>query len=112
MRFWLNQTLWTIIFVQPNSSKLIDRMGHRTLATTDPSRSVVYISFTLHGELLRNVIFHELAHCVMVSYGLLGYIHKMTKKEYWVPMEELICNIIAEHNDEINYIYKRITGQS
>lgn len=98
MIFTMNGRTWSVIFVDRFSEKLIDRTGRLTLATTDPSTNTVYISNTIHGELLTRVTKHELAHCVIVSYGLLNDIHRMTYPEYWVEAEEWACNLIADYS--------------
>ena len=109
MIFYMNGIRWAVRFVNPTSSRLIDRTNTLTLATTDPSTSCIYISKGISGELLKHVIRHELAHCVMLSYDLLTDIHKMVKKQYWVYAEEWMCNFIADHNEEITKLENDIS---
>lgn len=108
--FVMNNRYWRIIFVEPDSPYLVDRTGSSCLATTDPSTNHVYISSTMQHtpDMLRTVILHELGHVVMVSYDMLGHIRRMIRPEYWVEVEEWICNFVADYGYEIfqtaNYI--------
>lgn len=108
MIFSMNGRQWVVIFVDGFSDKLIDRTGTLTLATTDPSNNTVYISNTIHGELLERVTKHELAHCVMVSYGLINDIHRMVYPEYWIEAEEWACNLIADYSKYIWILTSKI----
>lgn len=47
------------------------------------------------------VFLHELGHCALYSFDLLDEIHRMTYPEYWIDMEEFICNIIADYGRKI-----------
>lgn len=87
---------WIIQPVNPSSLLLVDRTNHQTVATTDPYTHHVYISTSLGGDMLRHVLSHELGHCIMVSYGMLERLHQMTRPEYWVMMEEWVCNFLAD----------------
>lgn len=97
----MNGIRWTIILVDPSSPFLKDRTGKSTLACTDSSTKRIYMSNNLDKQLYLKVLLHELSHCVTISYHLLDRIHKYTKPEHWIDMEELICNIIAEYGVEI-----------
>lgn len=104
----MNNILWHVKEVDPNSPKLIDRTGTRTVATTDPINHIVNIAKTLKGDFYNTVLIHELGHCTLVSFDLLNYIHERVPKEYWVDIEELICNIIADYGLKIFSIAKKI----
>lgn len=99
--FVMNDRVWRVVYVPYDSPYLVDRSGNLTVATTDPATSCVYLSEDLEGEYLRRVFTHELGHASMVSYGLLPVIHSMTRPEYWIEMEEWICNFIADYGFEI-----------
>lgn len=101
-RFVMNGVVWLVKYVNPDDNVLIDRTGNRTVATTDPITKTVYLSNDLSGDFLDRVFIHEMGHCAMFSFGLLDDIHKMTRKEYWIDMEEFICNFIADYG---YYIY-------
>lgn len=95
--FWMNGRRWSIRYVHPDSYKLIDRTGTRTVATTDPRSGEVSISNNIHGNFRTKVLIHELAHCAMISYDLVDYVHAMVKEEYWIDAEEMICNFLADY---------------
>lgn len=100
-RFFLNGYLWKIVFVEPNDSMLVDRMGTLTVATTDPSTYTIYLSNRLHGDFLLTVFIHELGHCAIISFDLADDIHRAVKPEYWVEAEEWVCNFIADYGAKI-----------
>jgi len=100
-RFTMNGIVWNVYFVRYDSPYLVDRTGVRTLATTDPKYYSVYISNKLYGNKLKHVLIHELGHCVLVSYDLIRYIHRMVKPKYWIEAEERICNLIADYGESI-----------
>lgn len=97
----MNGYLWRIKFVSPNSPVLMDRTGKMTVATTDPTLQLIYLSRNLTGAFLMKVLIHELGHCALVSYGLLDDIHRMVKPEYWMEAEEWACNFIADYGAKI-----------
>ena len=99
--FFLNGMLWRIRFVNPNSDILIDRTLSKTVAVTDPDTMTIYLSNKLRGEFLTRVVLHELSHAMMYSYHYLDEIHRYCKKRYWIDMEELIANLIADRAHEI-----------
>lgn len=97
----MNGRYWRVIFVEPDNPFLIDRTGSSRIATTDPNTNCVYISTDLNGRSLETVLVHELGHCVMVSYGLISDIRRMVRPEYWVEIEEWICNFISDYGYEV-----------
>lgn len=97
----MNGILWRIKIVPSKSYTLIDRTGKRTVATTDPAHKNVYLSEKLQGDFLMTVFIHELGHCALYSFNLLEEIHRMTYPEYWVEMEEFICNFLADFGFQI-----------
>ena len=99
--FYMNGYLWHVKIVSPYSSKLVDRTGILRVATTDPVSMNVYLSKQLEGDLFNTVLIHELGHCAMVSFGLIDYIHSYVEPEYWIVVEEFICNFIADYGLQI-----------
>ena len=99
--FYMNGLHWRIRFVNPNSDILIDRTLSKTVAVTDPDTMTIYLSNKLRGEFLTRVVLHELSHAMMYSYHYLDEIHRYCKKRYWIEMEELIANLIADRAYEI-----------
>lgn len=111
-RFFLNGYLWHIRVVDPDSPYLIDRTNKKTLATTDPVSSTIYISnhILCQQQLFTKVLLHELGHCAMLSFDLIGDIHRMVKPEYWIEAEEWICNYIADYGTKIFTTFYIIVG--
>lgn len=97
----MNGDSWKVRFVSEQSPKLVDRTNRLKLATTDVSTNTIYLSDQLTGDFLMTVFLHELGHCALFSFGLLDEIHQMTYPEYWIDMEEFICNILADYGREI-----------
>lgn len=89
---------------------LVDRSGKATVATTDPSTLSIYISDELDDEFLTRVLIHELGHCTIFSFGLLGDIHRMVYPLYWEEAEEWVCNFIADYGMMIFSIAKDTLG--
>lgn len=106
MEFVMNHILWSVYYVEPYDPRLIDRTGVGKLATTDPSSCHIYLSIELVNDpiKLRQVLLHELGHCVMISYGLIGTLHKYVKRRYWFEAEEELCNFIANYSDMVQDI--------
>lgn len=99
--FFINGYLWKVAFVDPDDPMLVDRTGTRTVATTDPTTNFVYLSNDLVGDFLIRVLIHEIGHCALFSFDLLGDIHRMVKPEYWIEAEEWICNFIADYGMDV-----------
>lgn len=99
--FYMNGDFWRVRFVNPINRILVDRTGTLTVGVTNPVDRTVYLSNALRGNFLTRVTLHELAHAMMISYGYLEQIHLYCKKRYWIDMEELIANLIADRAYEI-----------
>lgn len=99
--FTMNGDLWRITEVDPDDYRLIDRTGTRTVATTNGQTFTICLSSSLTGLFKHHVLMHELGHVALISYNILNDIHRMVYPEYWIEMEELICNIIADYGYQI-----------
>lgn len=99
--FYMNGLHWNVRWTNPNDPILIDRTLTKTVAVTDPDTMTIYLSNKLRGEFLTRVVLHELSHAMMYSYHYLDEIHRYCKKRYWIEMEELIANLIADRAYEI-----------
>lgn len=97
----MNGFLWKVEITDQNDDKLVDRTGQLRVATTDPNKLTIFISHQLSGDFLMTVFIHELAHCALWSYGFLKEIRKMVYPEYWIDMEEFICNFLADFGIKI-----------
>lgn len=92
---------WHVRIVPPSSPFLIDRTGTLTVATTDAKAKCINVSSALHGEYLRRVLSHEITHTIMSIYGFNDRIRQLAKRNKYVDIEELICNIVADHGHDI-----------
>lgn len=99
--FYMNGDWWSVRWTDPTDPILVDRTGSLTVAVTDTDSMTIYLSNELRGSFLTTVVLHELSHAMMISYGYLEQIHRYCKKRYWVDMEELIANLIAQQAKEI-----------
>lgn len=99
--FYMNGLHWNVRWTKSTDPILVDRTGSLTVAVSDPDRMTIYLSNELRGSFLTTVVLHELSHAMMISYGYLEQIHRYCKKQYWVDMEELIANLIAQQAKEI-----------
>ena len=99
--FYMNGDLWHVKIVNPYSPKLVDRTDNLTVATTNPVSMTVYLSSELDGDFFNTVLVHELAHCAMISFHLIDYIHSHVAPEYWIDIEEFMCNFIADYGLKI-----------
>ena len=99
--FYMNGLRWRVRFTYPTDPVLVDRTGTLTIGVTDPQSMTIYLSNKLRGEFLTKVVLHELSHAMMYSYHYLDEIHRYCKKQYWIEMEELIANLIADRAYEI-----------
>ena len=99
--FYMNGLHWNVRWTKSTDLILVDRTGSLTVAVTDPDTMTIYLSNKLRGEFLTRVVLHELSHAMMYSYHYLDEIHRYCKKRYWIEMEELIANLIANQAKEI-----------
>lgn len=106
--FLMNGYRWHVVFVDPSSSRLVDRTGLKRVATTDPGTRCVYLSRVLNGDFLRTVLVHELGHVTMFSYGLLDILHTYVYPEYWIEAEEWVCNFLADYGEIIRKIAEQL----
>lgn len=108
--FYMNGYLWNVKIVSPYSPKLVDRTGKNKVATTDPNDLCVYLSDRLEGDFFNTVLIHELGHCAMISFDLINYIRSRVSPEYWIDMEEFMCNFIADYGLKIFQIAYELFG--
>lgn len=99
--FYMNGLHWNVRWTNPTDPILVDRTNVLTCAVTDPDTMTIYLSNKLCGGFLTRVVLHELSHAMMYSYHYLDEIHRYCKKRYWIDMEELIANLIADRAYEI-----------
>lgn len=95
--FRMGNDWWAVHIVPPTSPLLIDRTNRRTVATTDVAGRRINVSSSLHGGMLARVLVHESAHAAMASYGISDRLRRHVPPGDLVAVEELICNILADH---------------
>lgn len=95
--FILNGIQWRVETVNFDSPYLIDRTHQYKLATTDPNTQTIYLSTEIPENMADRVLIHEIGHCVIFSYGLFDYLHEIVKPEYWIDIEEWVCNFLADY---------------
>lgn len=95
--FILNGIEWRVETVASDSPYLIDRTRQYKLATTDPNTLTVYLSEKIPNCMTDRVLIHEIGHCVIFSYDMVDYLHEMAKPEYWIDIEEWVCNFLADY---------------
>ena len=95
--FILNGIEWRVETVAPDSPYLIDRTHQYKLATTDPNTLTIYLSHSIPESMADRVLIHEIGHCIIFSYNMLDYLHEVTKPEYWIDIEEWVCNFLADY---------------
>ena len=102
MTFVVNNILWRIEFVKPNSSLLLRSDGSRTVGVTDRRTHMVYISNSLSGSFLHKVLCHEIVHTAICSYDV----------DLTIEQEELVADLIATYGEEIidtaNRLFERL----
>ena len=91
---------WHVNLVPPSSPFLIDRTGRLTVATTDTVRRRINVSDAIHGAFLKRVLGHEITHIIMDIYGMNKRIKELAGN-HSIEIEEMICNIVADHGDDI-----------
>lgn len=106
--FIMNGIFWRVETVDPDSPYLIDRTNQFRLATTDPKTHRVYLSSYIPTDMIDRVLVHELGHCVIFSYDLFDSLHQMVKPEYWIDIEEWVCNFIADYGMMVFSIAKSV----
>lgn len=109
-RFIINNSIWRVVTVPTDSAYLWDRTGNLTVATTDPKEHCIFVSEAIYGDFLLRVLIHEMTHVVLWEYEIINKIHMYCLPEFRIPMEEEICNILADYGRMVYEISYRILG--
>lgn len=91
MNIRINNIKWNIVFVNPSNPNLITNNGIYTLGMTDNNIKTIFINNKLHGNLLYDVLCHELTHAYIFSYGI----------KYTIDEEERLCQFISRFGKSI-----------
>lgn len=87
----VNNIWWRILFVNPNSEKLMRSDSSYALAVTDSNDRCIYINDLVTGSKFDKVICHELCHVYSFSYSL----------DMPIQTEELIADFLATYGRDI-----------
>ncbi len=98
----INGVRWKIRLVSPSHPMLLTPWKTHALGVCDKTTRTIYIDNTLYPTRIKDVIYHELVHAAMFSYGVdLSY-----------EEEELVAEWTGTYGDEIfrlaNIIYDGI----
>ena len=107
----INGKAWRVVRVSPDDPRLIDRLGLKTLGTTDPRTMTIHISNAIEPPLLDRVLLHEIAHAVTISYGLVDALHEHIPSKYWVWLEEWACHIVETYSLEASRLATKVLSR-
>lgn len=99
MRFVINGSFWTLLFVSPQDRRLEREDGTITLGVTDNDRKTVFINNSLNDFMTHKVISHELVHVACFEYGYI--VSRET--------EEFIADFLATYGREILNVADELT---
>ncbi len=100
MIFSINGLIWEIVLVSPNHPALTQPNGEQAIGCCNRAEQTIYISAAVaRSPLYREVLYHEIAHAAISSYG------------YLLPVreEEFLAEFISSHGDEILAIVDRFS---
>ena len=95
--FTANGEVWRVIRVPAGDPRLIDRTMTPRLATTDARERAVYVLDTLVPPLLDQVLLHEVAHAITISWGLLPRLHSDALRGDLTALEEWAAQLVEGH---------------
>lgn len=99
MQFEILGEIWNVEFVPPNAKILLmPNTRTYTIGCCDRRTNTIYLTDTLYGEKLREVLQHELCHALHYASG--GTMNLMN--------EECMCDFIGKYADEITEITEKI----
>lgn len=109
--FTVNGDVWRVVLVEPSDPRLVDRLGFKSLGTTDPETRTVHLSSEMKPPLLDRVMLHEAAHAVTISHGLLGALRERLPPEHWVWAEEWACHLVETYGLEASELASEALGR-
>ena len=95
--FVINGELWGVARVPAGDPSLVDRTGEPRLATTDHSSRMVHVLDTLTPPLLDQVLVHEIAHAITISWNLLPRLRQDVLRGDLVAVEEWAAQLVENH---------------
>lgn len=109
--FTVNGDVWRVVSVEPSDPRLVDRLGFKSLGTTDPKTRTIHLSEELSPPLLDRVALHEVAHAITISYGLVESMRAHVPSDYWVWLEEWACHIVETYGMEASELASATLGR-
>lgn len=100
MVFYVNGTMWHVIYCNPLSDNLRRSDGSITLGVTDNATKCVYISNRLPNQQHERVLCHELTHVICFEYDI----------QLPIDTEEWLCDFMSLHGKEIIYLLDDLLG--
>ena len=107
----INGDLWRVSLETLGSPALIDRTGRARLATADSDNKTIHILRSVAPPLLDQVLLHEIAHAVTMSYGLLDSLRAGLPEDSWVLAEEWSAQLIERHAVEAAVLAAEVLGR-
>ena len=89
--FIINGELWRVLFVDEKHAALLKPNGEFAIGACDDYSNTIYLSKNLSGELLKQVLCHEITHAMMFSFHI-----KMPLQQ-----EELFAELMATFGEEV-----------
>lgn len=109
--FAANGDAWAVTRVPVGDPRLVDRTGRARLATTDPATRTVSVRADVVPPLLDQVVLHEVAHALMVSWGLLPSLRSALPPWAWVAAEEWAAGLVERHAIEAVTAAAQVLGR-
>lgn len=109
--FVANGDLWAVTRVPEGDPRLVDRTGRPRLATTDPSTRTVSVRSDVVPPLLDQVVLHEVAHALTISWGLLPALRAIIPPWAWVAAEEWAAGLVERHAIEAVTAAAQVLGR-
>lgn len=92
--FTINNRLWRIRFVSPDSDYLRRSDGTLTVGVTDGGLDTVFLSDSLTDDFLRKVLCHELCHVFCMSYNI----------NIPIEQEEFMADWLSLYGEDLIYL--------
>ena len=92
--FTINNRLWRIRFVSPDSDHLRRSDGSLTVGVTDGGLDTIFLSDSLADDFLRKVLCHELCHVFCMSYNI----------NILIEQEEFMADWLSLYGEDLIYL--------
>ena len=109
--FAANGRAWAVTRVPVGDPRLVDRTGRARLATTDPETGTICVRADVSPPLLDQVVLHEVAHAIAISWGLLPALRAALPPWAWVAAEEWSAGLVERHAIEAVAASAQVLGR-